>query len=196
LTNLDLINKFIGVDNIGTPIVDEDNKIQYPIAGVDVPNYFRDITEYADGRTTYPYLSGNVFIDNPSTSPISEFEIKQIMDNYYPNLHIFAAHVTPAYTLKMVEVTTDIETGLNKTIELQTVKYEPSSTIYANAKDITVMPSRLHHDFKGWSLSENGDILTEVEINSLMFSESTTIYTLYAQFEWHEYEATFFNGTE
>lgn len=196
LTNLDVIKKFIGISNIGTPTVNEEGKVQYPIAGIDVPNYFRDITEYPDGRTTYPYLSGDIFIDNPSANPISEYEIKQIMDNYYPNLRIFAAHITPAYTLKMVETTTDIETGLDKIVELQTVKYEPTTTSYVNAADITVAPSRLHHDFKGWSLTADGDVLTDAEINSLMFSESATIYTLYAQFDWHEYEATFFNGSE
>jgi hypothetical protein len=109
LTDLNIIKMFIGADNIGTPIVDEEGKIHYPIAGEDVPNYFRDVTEFADGRTTYPYLSGDIFINN--TAAISEFEIKQIKDKYYPDLNIFVANVDPAYTLKMVEVINDEEAG-------------------------------------------------------------------------------------
>ena len=198
LTDLNLIKSFISATNIGIPTVDENGTTHYPIAGENgVANYFRDVTEYADGRTTYPYLSGNIYINNSSdiNDRISEYEIKQIIDKYYPNLNIFAAYVTPAYTLKMVETTTDVETGLSKIVELQTVKYEPTTTTHASVNDITVTPSRLHHDFKGWSLSPDGAILTNEEINALTFSEAKTVYTLYAQFDWHQYEATFFNGT-
>lgn len=194
LTNLDVINMFIGIDNIGTPTIDEEGKIHYPIAGEDVPNYFRDITEYADGRTTYPYLSGDIFINN--TDAISEYEIKQIKENYYPDLNIFVANIDPAYTLKLVEIINNEVEGTKKTLELQTVKYDKSSNTPISINDIEVNPSRLHHDFKGWSLSENGTILTDEEIEALSFSPDKMIYTLYAVYDWTSYIAEFYNGTE
>lgn len=196
LTNLDILKMFISAENIGTPTVDEDGKIIYPIAGESVPNYFRDVTEYADGRTTYPYISGDIFIDNTGLEKISEFEIKQIKENYYPDLNIFVANVDPAYTLRMVEVVNDIEAGTKQVIELQTVKYDKSSAKPISINDITTNPSRLHHYFKGWSLTEDGAILTDNEIEALTFSSSKMTYTLYAVFDWDSYIAYFYNGTE
>ena len=198
LTNLDVIKMFIGAANIGTPTTDEEGKVHYPIAGEDVPNYFRDVTEYADGRTTYPYLSGDIFIDNSAQTAdaISEFEIKQIKEKYYPDLNIFVAKVDPAYTLRMVEVINDEEAGTKQIVELQTVKYDKSSTKPISMSDITVTPSRLHHYFKGWSLSENGDILTDSDIEALTFSASKMTYTLYAVYDWDSYIAYFYNGND
>lgn len=178
LTDLSLINLFIGEENL---------------AARDT-NYFRDITEYGDDRPTYPYLSGDIFINNPSTSKISEFEIKQIMDTYYPDLNIFVANVDPAYTLKMVEIVTDAEAGTKQTIELQSVKYDKSSTTPIKVTDIKANPSRLHHYFKGWSLTEDGEVLSNEEIEALTFSASKMTHILYAVFDWDSYTATFYNG--
>lgn len=197
LTNLNVIKKFISSDNIGAPTTDEEGKTHYPIAGTDVPNYFRD-ENGADGKvTTYPYLSGDIFINNAEDDKISEFEIKQIMDNYYPKLNIFVAHVDPAYTLKMVEIVEDIQTGSKKTVELKNVKYDPAQGVaYVNVEDTRITPSRLHHEFLGWSLTENGTILSDEEIGALQFSKDKMIYTLYAIFDWEYYTATFYNGND
>ena len=195
LTDLSLIKMFIHTNNIGEVTFDEEGNEKYPMAGIDVPNYFRDVTP-RQGRTTYPYLSGDIYINNPSNNKISEYEIKQIVDNYYPDLNIFAAHVTPAYTLKMVEVVHDEEAGTKQIVELQTIKYNPVGTVHANAADIKVNPSRLHHYFMGWSLSEDGLVLSNEEINALAFSSSKMAYTLYARFDWDSYTATYYNGDE
>lgn len=196
LTDLTIIKMFINSNNIGEITYDEEGKVKYPIADDEtLPNYFRDITEYADGRTTYPYLSGDMYINNSASNKISEYEIKQIMDNYYPDLNIFAANITPAYTLKMIEVVNDEEAGTKQIIELQTVKYNPEDgEVYANVADIKVSPSRLHHYFKGWSETEDGDILSDEDINALKFDSDNMIHTLYAVFDWDSYTATFYNG--
>ena len=179
LTDLDVIRLFISEDNLKRET-----------------NYFRDVTELGGDKSTYPYLSGDIFINNPASEKISEFEIKQIMDTYYPDLHIFVANVEPAYTLKMVEVVEDLETGAKKTVELQTIKYQPDGTVKANKDDIKVTPSKLHHYFMGWSLTESGPVLSEEEINDLTFTPEKTLHVLYAKFDWDSYTATFYNGVD
>jgi hypothetical protein len=52
----------------------------------------------------------------------------------------------------------------------------------------------LHHYFVGWSLTENGEVLSQEDIEALTFSASKMTYTLYAIFDWDSYTATFYNG--
>lgn len=86
ITSLDMLDKFIASYNS-----DE--------------NYFRSTVEYPDRRKTIPYISGDIYINNSSTNPISEAELKNIYkDQYFPDLNIFVAHAQESYVAKFVEV--------------------------------------------------------------------------------------------
>lgn len=149
-------------------------------------NYFKDVVEYDDGRATYPNITGNLFVNN--SVAISEYQLKNHYNVKYPKLNILVNKVDPAYTVKLVEVDPDTK----QVIVLQTIKYARGENTTVKASDITVKPSRLHSDFDGWSLAAtNGDILTDEEIDGLVFSEDQPLYTLYAQFSTTSYIASY-----
>ena len=149
-------------------------------------NYFQDIIEYDDNRVTYPKITGNIFVEN--TTPISEYDIKNHYNQKYPELNILVKTVDPAYTLKMVEI--DPSTG--QEIVLETLKYRQTGTLQLHPEDITVSPSRLHHDFIGWSLDKSGDnVLTEEDWAAMKFDSEHLIYTVYAVFTITSYNAYF-----
>lgn len=152
-------------------------------------NYYQDIVEYDDGRTTYPNITGNLYVNN--TSPISEHLIKNHYNKKYPDLNILVKTVTPAYTLKMVE----IDPSTNQEKVLETLKYERSGNLPVNEEDITVAPSRLHHDFLGWSLSKDGQEILDAEAwDKLIFTNEKPIYTVYAVFGITSYTATYLDA--
>lgn len=155
-------------------------------------NYFQDIVEYDDNRTTYPNITGNLYVAN--TAAISEYDIKNFYNVKYPELNILVQTVDPAYTLKMVEI--DPDTGAE--IILETLKYKRKDedgnqiSMSVNLNDITAKPSRLHHDFVGWSLDKEGSsVLTDEEVASLVFNENNLLFTLYAVFVITSYTANF-----
>jgi hypothetical protein len=154
--------------------------------GPSTPNYYTDIVEYSDKRKTYPNITGNIFINNPASSPISEYEIKNFYNVKYPELKILVNAVTPAYTLKMVEINPDTK----QEIVLETLKYEATGVLPVNKNDITVTPSRLHHDFIGWSL-DGMNVLSDEDWAAMVFNSSNTIYTVFAMFSYTSYDATF-----
>ena len=171
ITNLDLLDLFL----------DKDNNLKN-----NELNYFQDIIEYDDERTTYPNITGNLYVANPSTDPISEYQLKNFYNKKYPELNILVQNIDPAYTLKMIEI--DPDSGAE--IVLESLKYEKVDGAKANKNDITAKPSRLHHDFKGWSL-DGTNVLTQDQWDALIFDNSHTLYTLYAIFETTSYKAEF-----
>lgn len=155
-------------------------------------NYFKDIIVHEDLKPTYPNITGNLYVAN--TTPISEYDIKNFYNVHYPNLNILVQTVDPAYTLKMVEINPD--TGAE--IVLETLKYKRQDedgnvvTKQVDLDDITVHPSRLHNDFVGWSLDkDSNNVLTDEEVQNLIFNANNLIYTLYAVFVTTSYTANF-----
>lgn len=151
-------------------------------------NFFKDTIENDDGSPTYPNITGNMYIYNTDTA-ISEYKLKNHYNVKYPKLNILVNKVTPAYTLKMVEV--DADTG--QEIVLETLKYEQvEGGLAVNPSDITVKPSRLHHDFIGWTATKGStNILTDEQWAEMIFNEDNTIYTVYAVFVITSYKAHF-----
>lgn len=83
ITNLDLLDEFI-------------------ISVNSAENYFKS-TNAIGGVASIPYMSGDIFINNPASDPISEYELKNTYkDIYFPDLNIFVANVDPAYTAKFI----------------------------------------------------------------------------------------------
>ena len=174
LTNIEFLNTFIDDDNLKG-----DNK-------------FKDVVTYADGRATYPYLSGDIYVYNSEENAISDYALQQLCDNYYPNLNIIVAHGIPAYTLKLVENIIDQVTGENKEITHQIIKGNEENSI--SHEDIKVNPSKLHYRFIGWS-NEQGELLTNEDIDDLEFSSDNMLIKLYATYEQETYKASFYSGS-
>lgn len=149
-------------------------------------NYFRDVVEYDDGRTTYPNITGNIFVDNDVA--ISEYKIKNHYNVKYPKLNILVKTVDPAYTVRTIEI--DPKTG--QEIVLGTFKYERKGTVTVNPEDLaTIQPSRLHCDFDGWRLEGSNEVLSEADLAALTFSSDYPTYTLIAVFSTTAYTAHF-----
>lgn len=176
ITSLEMLDLFL----------DEENNL-----GKDTPNYFTDTVEYPDRRKTYPNITGNIFVYNDETHPISEYAIKNHYNVKYPDLKILVNNVNEAYTLNMIEV--NPTTG--QEIILESLKYQrpaDGSEVPLNPSDITVAPSRLHHDFVGWTLDKGStNVLTEDDWAELAFDSTHTSYDLYAVFVITSYKAHF-----
>ena len=148
-------------------------------------NYFQDTVEYSDNRVTYPKITGNIFVAN--SEPISEYDIKNHYNVYYPDLKILVENVASAYTAKFVEINPET----NQEIVLETLKYSKDiENAKVNKNDITASPSRLHHDFIGWSL-DGINVLSEDEWENLVFNNEKQIYIFYAMFDITSYTAYF-----
>jgi len=154
-------------------------------------NYFRSTNEKSDNGNTIPYMSGDIFVNNSSSNPISEYALKNTYkDIYFPDLNIFVANVEPAYTAKFIQVQDN-----GQEIEWDVHKYDPETTTHPSIST-KENPQKLHYDFVGWSTDKNGtkeDVLTEEEFAELTFSNSKTVYTFYAIFEIHKYWVRFKN---
>lgn len=154
--------------------------------GPNATNFFKSTTEYADNRNTIPYISGDIFINNPSSSKISEFDIFEKYNNikHFPDLNIFVANVDNAYVANFVEI---LDSG--KEYEWDSIKYNKSVTTYPSAT--TVIPTKLHYDFKGWATKPDAlpeDVITDW--TQFKFADNDT-YTFYAIYDRHPYKFTF-----
>lgn len=148
-------------------------------------NYFRDPARPLN-ELSVPYLTGDIFVNNPASNPIKEIDIankyKQI--KYFPDLNIYVKNVSEGYTAKYVEIK---ENGQEVVLDL--LKYDPETTTSPTMS--TVTPTRLHHDFYGWSLEPYGEILSKEAFTELQFSESKKQYVFYAVFNITSYLAIY-----
>ena len=167
ITNLDMLDKFIA-----------------SYLGTAAENYFKSTTEYADARKTIPYMAGDIFINNPSNSLISEFDIFSHYNKYFPDLNIFVANVDNAYVANFVEI---LDNG--KEYEWDSIKYAKDKFSYPSATE--VIPTKLHYDFKGWATTPDAkpeDVITDW--TKFPFTSKDT-YTFYAIYDKHPYKMTF-----
>lgn len=149
-------------------------------------NWIRSTDEKED--KTIPYVSGLMFVNN--TTPIDEDEIKNKYGKYFPDLTIYAKSVNKSYTAKFVEI---LDSGVEK--EWGVLKF-PTTTTHPRlptAED-KITPAKLHYDFQGWSLTNGGEILSEADVEKLVFSEDTPLYTFYAVYSITFYNHEFWNG--
>lgn len=105
-------------------------------------------------NTNIPVLTGDIYVDNSVEDIINESDIKNIIiDQYYPNLHIFVTNVRKAYSAKFIKIDGD-----NYEV-VGTQKVDPDQAVtkiwfddpYVQYASLT---SRDHYDFNGWSTAE------------------------------------------
>ena len=140
-------------------------------------NFFYSTQQIATGKrvNTLPYITGNVFINNDASNPISESKLQNYYKNNttvkvspiydaggnlhgyqvdengeyfstFPLLNIFVANAKIAYVTKYIDVqTTGIET------EVDIIKIEPDGSGTQHAQMTTVTPTRMNYDFIGWA---------------------------------------------
>lgn len=192
ITSLEILDKFI--------------EAKKEVGETDQPQ-FRDTV--FNGNV--PYLSGEIYVNNTSENPIEELKIQEY-NSYYPSLNIRVANITKNHTIKFVQV--DDVSGITKVYFTQKAEFpqgaatDEGNKYFANPnRNVTLVPSKNNYDFFGWSTDgtkENVVINPKVQDsddyfdsvwNSIQFEnyEVDNVVTLYAAFELHKYNATFYN---
>ena len=192
ITSLEVIDKFIAAKKE---------------AGSTSSPQFKDVT--FDGNV--PYLSGEIYVYNSEENPISELKIQEY-NEYYPSLNIRVAHVEQNHTIKYVQI--DDVSGVTKVYYVQKsseakgAMTDENNTRFANPnRNVTLVPSKNNYDFFGWStdgtkekviISPKAEGSTDYLDNiwsNINFEEYEVdnVVTLYAAFELHKYNATFYN---
>lgn len=163
-TNLDLLDTFI-----------ENNTL------------FTNITDTA--QKSYPIITGELYINN-TNSAVSEADLANHYNTYFPDLTIRAKNVTEAYRARFVR----IDGGAEK--EILVNRYDSASATITPPSNETI-PAPTHYDFKGWTTSSNFNPSTDVLINDFSaytFSAAKKEYTFYAVYEKHKYNIEFLDS--
>ena len=178
ITSLDLLDTFIA---------DYDNAINL--------NNFTNLN--VSTSKTYPYLSGDIFINNSAQNLIDEAELTNTYHEIWPDLVIRAANIQESYIAKYIQV---LDSGKEQEIEI--IRYSQSNE---NVQPTLTqkIPSKQYYDFKGWSLTKGStvadfatydpDTRTCTIINPQTFSVERSTILLYAVFENHPYDVYFHN---
>lgn len=185
---LDLLNVYIDdnviIDNNGTPDdLSDDSNLG--------PAHFTNITDTK--VKGYPIITGELYIDNKDTASISEAEIANIYNQYFPSLSIRAAKITDAYRARFVRVENNIESEIK--VQRVDIKDAASTPIQPPANN--EIPAPNHYDFRGWSLTNPSGV---ADVDSIEIIQDFSQYTLnasnkeltfYAIYKKHEYEISF-----
>lgn len=168
--------------------------------------------------STRPTISGIIYIENENA--IEESEIRNNLQNYYPNVTFFFKNVTKAYSAKFI--IEDEKTGIYKYVKFKdgttsipsVQKIKASDLSFENGVSTTKFtspfelykPEKTHYDFLGWSTvpnpGENDVIITEPKEGEEdkwatgdigYITEGKYDYTYYAIFTIHEYVLSFYN---
>lgn len=159
--------------------------------GVIDGDWFHDLT---GNFGTMPYLSGAMYVNNDSDHPISEVDIKNKYNKYYPDLKIYVNNVTTALTVNYIEVK-NAESGEEYIWDVQ--KYSKTDTS-AQIQKIATIVTKPDYDFVGWSLTKGAtepDVKepTDYTIQEILQKAQNDVVNFYAVFTIHEYEFKFFN---
>ena len=177
------------------------NYDKFNIIGENNKNIFTSIT--ANNQASVPTITGELFVNNSRNedAPINEFDLENIYKQYWPELKIYAAKINKCPVIKFIDFN---EEDLEEHV-IDIIKYDTFDQTYTQK-----IPSRLHKDFLGWSLSSDQDNLENIIIsydnetkqltptnvfNNLSFDnlEDKTLI-LYAIFTNHKYSIKFYNA--
>lgn len=150
-------------------------------------------TDLVAGGTKNPDITGTIFINNPASAPINDWDIKKLMTkDYYPQLKIYAENVNYGLAVKYIQ---EIE---GQEIVKQLDLYNPyPEDEEGNDLPLIVLkpedePKKEHYDFKYWRLkgTTNSDFFEGSNAISLERGTQEDI-VLEAYFEPHQYSITF-----
>lgn len=153
-------------------------------------NYFNGINE-----GTKPNITGIIYIDNSFGESISEAEIANTYNTYYPNLIIKAANVEDAYRARFVY----LDKGVEKEIKVQRFdKGEGHNHIIVSPLEAE-LPVPMHHDFVGWKYMDASGKEQIVDndyfdSNTFEFSALNDEYVFEMVYEPHVYTITYVDG--
>ena len=151
-----------------------------------------------------PYISGEIYIDNDVSHPISETDITNIYNSNidpnkrtFPDLKIKAAHITTANRVRFVQRHAPTMGKTEK--ELSVLRFNPieyEDGDFAKGLVIPNVPEIIHYDGFAdvWEYDNGSEIIevTKDEIISLVndFKDNKE-YTFYTKYERHPYKITF-----
>ena len=162
-----------------------------------ISNYWKGI----NAESTVPNITGTIYVNN--TSPVNEFEFRNNLAKFYPNLKFFFAEVDEAYTAKFVIQESDgtytyLTSKISGTQSIQTIEEG-----WFNSPYVEYDPKKNHYDFHGWSTVNNPDLADYIikpgdwdTAKDKIFSAGKTTYIFYALFTKTKYEISFVNGSE
>lgn len=144
---------------------------------------------------TYPTLAGEMFVENTIDTAIDEFQLTDKYGQIWPDLTIRAAYVNEAYIARYVQV---LDNGKEDQVDIIRYQQNPGTALTMTSK----IPAKQYYDFKGWALDKQGnqmvanyDPITNTcsIIDPLTYDNDHKEYTLYAVFENHPYNVTFYD---
>lgn len=145
-------------------------------------------TEVISGGVLKPFISGNICINNTSETPVDDYRLKELMNNY-SNLNLYAKYVNKGKAITYIQKINDIEEILFN--DLYNLNIEDENYILINKPNI--IPIQQHYDFKYWTKSLinpsdyfNGENSIEID------KKDTEDIILYAYFEPHKYQMNFY----
>lgn len=153
-------------------------------------------------QKTYPYISGEMYIDNTPETAVNESDLTDIYGVIWPDLIIRAHYINEAYLAKYVQV---LDNG--KENEIDIIRYTKGANVHPTITSKTA--AKQNYDFRGWSLNKNHAIMTvedfmvangngdiyhdNEDLQRLTFDNSNDVFVLYAVFTITAYNINFKN---
>ena len=186
ISSLDLLDFFIQDYNDG-------------LASSTKMNHYTDIES---SNAHWPRLTGILYVKNDSTQAIQEDKLTSIYAEKWPDLQIFVENVVESNIVKYVQLTADGKENDLEIIRLATNIEHPVLP--------SVLPSKgIHYDFLGWSTDIEGTNMfltydwennrysnAESELQQFTYSLSNNSLILYAQFQIHKHQVSFYANGE
>ena len=150
-----------------------------------------------------PTISGIIYINNDTE--VEESDIRENLQEHYPNLTFFFKNVKKAYSAKFViynEETKSYEyvkfkngsTSIPSIQKISQEQYSNNNNIWFDNPYDLYQPEKTHYDFQGWSLTPQGEqIITTEEWNNQTIQSTVFDYVFYAIFTIHSYNLYFYN---
>ena len=165
--------------------------------GLNSPTGINHYTDIDSLSAHWPRLTGIMYINNSELNPIQEDKLTSTYAQKWPDLTIFAAHVSPSNIVKCVQIGSD---GRENELEITRLPTTQDNPVVPN-----VLPSKgTHYDFIGWSTDIEGehmffnyDFINNVYTNaseaiaSYSFNTDGNTLVLYAQFQVHNQKVQF-----
>ena len=196
--NQKIFTKDTTVDSSVIPSLDLFDIFREDYRNASVMNLFTNLAGLT--RKTYPYISGEMYIDNTPETAINESDLTDIYGAIWPDLTIRAKYINEAYLAKYVQ---RLDSG--KDNELDVIRYAKGENVHPTLTTKTA--AKQNYDFRGWTLNPDYCIVTDEEANSLInngqifttgdqisaltFSEQNNSYVFYAVFSITSYRIIF-----